>query len=127
MIAPEQGWVILDVDGTIIDQNDNLRPYVIQFILALKRDNIHVGLWSGGGAGYAEGIARKWFIDDLFEGFYRKSNAVLEVLKDGVVVIDDEAVVTTGKLIRVPSYDRELHPDDEVFKELLLHHLHTEG
>lgn len=35
MIAPKCGVVVIDVDGTIVDQESVLRPYVIQFVQAL--------------------------------------------------------------------------------------------
>ena len=127
MITVEKGFVLLDLDGTISDQNDYLRPYVIQFILALRKDNIIVYLWSAGGADYARGKARMWFIDDLFDGFLVKSIGLQMYLDGSSVVIDNDDLATTGKLVKVPTYDRNTNPDDDVFRDLLLQHLHTEG
>ena len=127
MISPKCGIVCIDVDGTIIDQNDNLRPYVIQFVHALQKDEITVYLWSGNGADYTWKVARRWFIEDFFDGFLDKSGTILTYLESGTTIIDNEDLVTTGKLIKVVTYDRELYPDDDVFRELLLQHIHTEG
>jgi len=47
--------VFVDVDGTIIDHDDNPRPYVWEFFYYLKNQlDCYVIAWSAGGADYAE-------------------------------------------------------------------------
>src|SRR5687767_9449754 len=48
------GWAFIDVDGTLIDQNDNPRPYVSDLVSRLYDLNLIVVIWSGGGSKYAE-------------------------------------------------------------------------
>lgn len=45
--------VYLDVDGTLIDEFDNLRPFVIPFIQQTKNLGYYLVVWSGGGSDYA--------------------------------------------------------------------------
>ena len=47
-------WVFVDVDGTLIDIEDNPRPYIPEFILKLKKLGCKIIIWSAGGASYAE-------------------------------------------------------------------------
>jgi hydroxymethylpyrimidine pyrophosphatase-like HAD family hydrolase len=47
-------WVFVDVDGTLIDIEDNPRPHIPEFILKLKELGCTIVIWSGGGADYAE-------------------------------------------------------------------------
>ena len=47
-------WVFVDVDGTLIDQNDNPRPYIIEFFTRIKDLGCTIVVWSAGGADYAE-------------------------------------------------------------------------
>lgn len=48
------GWAFVDVDGTIIDENDRPRPYIKELIETLYNLNLVVVIWSGGGDKYAE-------------------------------------------------------------------------
>ena len=127
MIVPKGGIVIIDVDGTIIDQNDKLRPYVIQFVLALKKDDITVYLWSAGGFDYTFGKARLWFIEDLFDGFLTKSISLQMGVDAETMLIDNETLVTSGKLIEVSTFDQALDPGDTVFQDLILQHRYDFG
>lgn len=47
-------WVFVDVDGTLIDQNDNPRPYIVEFFSRIKDLGCTIVVWSAGGADYAE-------------------------------------------------------------------------
>ena len=47
-------WVFVDVDGTLIDIEDNPRPYIPEFILKLKELGCTIVIWSAGGEKYAE-------------------------------------------------------------------------
>jgi ribonucleotide monophosphatase NagD (HAD superfamily) len=47
-------FVFIDVDGTLIDQNDNPRPHVIELLQRLYAAGYQIIIWSAGGAQYAE-------------------------------------------------------------------------
>jgi len=47
-------FVFVDVDGTLIDQNDNPRPHVAELLRRLKIGDHKIIVWSAGGAQYAE-------------------------------------------------------------------------
>ena len=47
-------WVFVDVDGTLIDIEDNPRPHIPEFILKLKELGCVIVIWSAGGDDYAE-------------------------------------------------------------------------
>lgn len=47
-------YCFIDVDGTLIDYNDNPRPYVVEFFSRLRVLGCTVVVWSAGGVDYAE-------------------------------------------------------------------------
>ena len=48
------GWAFVDVDGTLIDCNDNPRPFIKELFMVIKELNLILVVWSGGGREYAE-------------------------------------------------------------------------
>lgn len=48
------GWAWVDVDGTLVDSNDNPRPYIKELFETIKELNLILVVWSGGGREYAE-------------------------------------------------------------------------
>lgn len=47
-----QIWVFVDVDGTLVDKDDNPRPYVAEFFRRVKSlKNVRIAVWSAGLAG----------------------------------------------------------------------------
>ena len=61
-------WVFVDVDGTLIDANDEPRPYVWELLYCLKKQlDCYVIVWSAGGDDYARRklgmISRKIDVD----------------------------------------------------------------
>lgn len=53
--------IYLDVDGTLIDKDDNLRPHVVELITSLHDRGFGIYIWSGGGLHYAADHARRIF------------------------------------------------------------------
>lgn len=82
--------IFIDIDGTLIDENDDFQPHVKQFIVDNKDESFF--FWSGGGYQYA----RTWL--ERFEHanalplslamFGAKDN---RLIAPGDVVIDDLA------------------------------------
>ena len=56
--------VAFDVDGTLIDFDDNIRPEVIMLLVSLADAGNHVIVWSGGGKEYAEQVGRRLGLPD---------------------------------------------------------------
>lgn len=50
-------FAFIDVDGTLIDKDDNVRPFVPELILGLNKLGYSITIWSAGGGMYA---ANKW-------------------------------------------------------------------
>ena len=50
-------FAFIDIDGTLIDKDDNHRPYIPELIDGLLDLGFHIVLWSAGGNKYAES---KW-------------------------------------------------------------------
>ena len=73
--------VCIDVDLTVVDQDGRLLPRVIENLKNLKYRGYELILWSYGGGEYAEKMARRHSIEDLFVGFTSKPD----------IAVDDES------------------------------------
>lgn len=73
--------VCIDVDLTVVDQDGNLLPGVIENLKSLKGRGCELILWSYGGGEYAANMARRHSIEDLFVGFSSKPD----------IAVDDES------------------------------------
>lgn len=73
--------VCIDVDLTVVDEDGNLLPGVIENLKSLKGRGCELILWSYGGGEYAEQMARRHKIADLFVGFSSKPD----------IAVDDES------------------------------------
>jgi len=96
-------WVFVDVDGTLIDQDDNPRPYIPEFILGLKELECTIVIWSAGGNKYAEqkfnmicnrlyyGGNTNWDLRKLIRSYLSKHNHIdaALILKDDQFYVDD--------------------------------------
>ncbi len=58
-ITPITMTIGFDVDGTLLDYNDKPRDDIIELFNWFKNHHHKVIIWSGGGAEYAETIARR--------------------------------------------------------------------
>jgi hypothetical protein len=78
--------ISIDVDLTIIDENENLLPGVVEGLKALKDKSYCLTLWSHGGEERARMIARKHNLDTFFDGYATKPD----------LLVDDDAEVLNG-------------------------------
>ncbi|KKM19587.1 hypothetical protein LCGC14_1654190 [marine sediment metagenome] len=125
-------WVFVDVDGTLIDIEDNPRPYIPEFILKLKELGCTIVIWSAGGALYAESKINaicnrlyysenpNWDLRPHIRTYLGKRNhkdAAL-ILKDYQFYVDDvqellDAMDREGHgTFKVPFYTEALAEDD---------------
>lgn len=121
-------FVFIDVDGTLIDKDDNVRPYVVELIRGLKELNCSITIWSAGGGVYA---ANKWnmicnrilyttgeYLHEEVENFAWKLNWESNALVGQHFYIDDmEAILEKAKekghhTFWVPFYDAFLMKND---------------
>jgi phosphoglycolate phosphatase-like HAD superfamily hydrolase len=91
----EKTLVVFDVDGTLID--DPL-PYTNTIILltafiAQKWKNVDIAVWSGGGADYAQTLARKLFpavtIEKKVKFYSKLQHKELRAKYDKIIAFDD--------------------------------------
>jgi hypothetical protein len=74
--------ISIDVDGTILDANENLLPHARESIQLLKDAGHCLQLWSAGGADYAYKHALKNKLTDLFESYAKKSDIAIDDLPE---------------------------------------------
>ena len=74
--------ISIDVDGTILDANENLLPHVRESLQLLKDAGHRLQLWSAGGADYAYKHALKNQLTDLFESYAKKSDIAIDDLPE---------------------------------------------
>lgn len=79
--------VAFDVDGTLIDFNDNHRKHVVSLVKWFVASGAEVIIWSGGGKGYAEMVGVR-------------------------VGLPDDGIVYMSKFPK-PSFDVDIAFDDE--------------
>lgn len=115
-----KGWVFVDVDGTLIDKDDNPRPFIRELFEGLKKLNLILVVWSGGGKEYAEEQVNKLDtkIYNLVDEFRWKGTPVIWTHIRPVFFIDDSEFIEkehTGDgsaVIRVPFYEPNIVPVD---------------
>jgi len=119
-------WVFVDVDGTLIDQWDNPRPYVWEFFYYLKNQlDCHIIVWSAGGDDYAARkvgmISRKTQIDleEFVDSYLWKADMEKIVTSNPRFYIDDaegllDAMERSGHgIFKVPFYDDSTMKKDD--------------
>jgi hypothetical protein len=70
--------ISIDVDGTLLDVNEKPVPQARESIQKLKDAGHCLQLWSGGGAEYAEKIARKFNLAHLFDSYAKKIDVAID-------------------------------------------------
>lgn len=70
--------ISIDVDGTLLDVNEKPVQQARECIQKLKDAGHCLQLWSGGGAEYAERIARKFNLTDLFDSYAKKIDVAID-------------------------------------------------
>lgn len=73
--------VCIDVDLTVVDQDGELLPGVVENLQRLKAKGCELILWSYGGGDYADKMARRHKLENLFIGFSAKPD----------IAVDDES------------------------------------
>jgi hypothetical protein len=70
--------IFVDVDLTLVDHNQNLISGAREALQRLVDRGCHLFLWSTAGQKYAEGIAARHHLTDLFEGFAAKPDIIVD-------------------------------------------------
>jgi len=97
-------WVFVDVDGTLVDQKDNVRPWIRGLFSDLKNSDCFVVVWSAGGAGYAERkmemISRKLEFDftPLVDAYMWKADGKSVHAESRFYIDDAEGLIDAMKL-----------------------------
>lgn len=74
--------ISIDVDGTLLDANERPVPQARESLQRLKDAGHCLQLWSGGGAEYAEKIARKFNFTHLFDSYAKKIDVAIDDLPE---------------------------------------------
>jgi len=70
--------ISIDVDGTLLEENESPALNVREDILKLKAKEHHLQLWSTGGADYASKKAKEKGLADLFESYGTKPDVAID-------------------------------------------------
>jgi hypothetical protein len=87
--------ISIDVDGTLLDENENLVPQAREGLQRLKEAGHNLQLWSGGGADYASKCAAKHKLTGLFDSYAKKPDVAIDDLPEtahplAVIHVDKE-------------------------------------
>lgn len=99
----EMVTIAFDVDGTLLNNEQTGieglgNPSIITLVVLLsKMKNVFLICWSGGGAQYAETIARQLHIDKYFSKYMSKVQASMDGFKPDIA-IDDIQDTKLGKI-----------------------------
>jgi hypothetical protein len=70
--------ISIDVDGTLLDENENVHPQIRALIEKLKAEGHRLQLWSTGGADYALRRANEKDVASLFDSFGTKPDVAID-------------------------------------------------
>lgn len=96
-------YVFIDVDGTLIDQNDNCRPKVRELFEKLASLNVKIIVWSAGGEEYAEQKLNRvsheinYDLDSHVKTYWRKAWYSKIILNEPKFFIDDEPALLEAR------------------------------
>ncbi len=90
--------VVFDLDGCLIDDEDNPRWPVVDMLRAFHALGWSVAVWSGGGTDYAEMWVRRLGLAEFVDGIPEKSATYNRF----DVCFDDEAVTLAATNVRIP-------------------------
>jgi hydroxymethylpyrimidine pyrophosphatase-like HAD family hydrolase len=125
-----KGWVFVDVDGTLIDKDDNPRPFIRELFEGLKKLNLILVIWSGGGEKYARHqvakisvanphpVSKGYDIFKLVDEFRWKGTPVTWTHIRPVFFIDDSKFIEQehaedgSEVFRVPFYEASIMEND---------------
>ena len=82
------------MDGTLLDEHENVHPDVRNQLGALKKEGHRLQLWSTGGADYARRRATEKGMTDLFESYATKPDIAIDDLPESARPV---ATIKVGK------------------------------
>ena len=91
--------ISIDVDGTLLDENENVNPQTLELIQQLKTKGHRIQLWSTGGADYAFRKAREKGLADLFDSFGAKPDIAIDDIPESPRPI---ATIKVDKCLLLP-------------------------
>ena len=74
--------ISIDVDGTLLDESDNLIPLALEKLLELKLKGHRLQLWSSAGAEYARQVAEKHLLTEVFDSYGTKPDVAFDDLPE---------------------------------------------
>jgi FMN phosphatase YigB (HAD superfamily) len=119
--------ILIDIDGTLVDKDDNPRPFIDKLLDTINANDYVALLWSGGGIYYARDKARRLGIEKKIIGIVPKTTETMsKMLIDPkeYYVIDDsqdliDAMETAGcRGFKVPFYESAM--EDKHSENILL-------
>jgi hydroxymethylpyrimidine pyrophosphatase-like HAD family hydrolase len=119
--------LFIDIDGTLIDKDDNIRPFVSDLLIAAKAKGFSIFIWSGGGVEYAkEHIKRIYKKFELHipycvvpkDFIYVRFKDFRSVCIDDTNMFCDEFREFGGHGYKVSSYDVTCYPYDRELKDI---------
>lgn len=84
--------ILFDVDGTLIDYEDNPREEVINLLKTFADSGFGIIVWSGGGSRYAKHMVERLNLEDYVIAAMAKSQS----LPDSVAFVVDDMKVDFG-------------------------------
>lgn len=66
--------ICFDVDGTLIDYDDNPREDIIQLLVEFADANFRITVWSGGGRDYAKQVVKDLGLEHLVDQYLTKTD-----------------------------------------------------
>ena len=70
--------IFVDVDLTVVDEQQRLLPDAVEGLLTLREAGCRLFLWSTGGAEYCRRIAERYEMTPLFEAFLLKPDLYID-------------------------------------------------
>jgi hydroxymethylpyrimidine pyrophosphatase-like HAD family hydrolase len=70
--------ISIDVDGTLLDENENINPVTCEKLRQLKSNGHRLQLWSTGGADYAHKTAVKHNLTNVFASYATKADVAFD-------------------------------------------------
>jgi FMN phosphatase YigB (HAD superfamily) len=116
-----------DIDGTLIDKDDNIRPFVKELFEAAHAKGFTIFIWSAGGVDYATIQARRIYNKlDLHvpAQIIPKDFSYVKEKDWRSMCIDDMETVCTcflkwgGLGVQVPYYESVIMTDDHALKDI---------
>ena len=110
--------ISIDVDGTLLDENENVTPQAREKITHLKSKGHHLQLWSTGGAAYAQKVSIKHKLTDLFDSYGTKPDLALDDVPESTRPV---AILKADQTFPLPDAIELLQSKVEHCVESVLH------